>query len=43
MAIYSWLIIYDDGSSEITTADNPVDAIQNAKEDWYCNGVRAVV
>lgn len=41
--VYNWLIVYDDGSSEITQADNPMDAIEYAEKDWYYEGVRAVV
>ena len=40
---YNWVIVYDDGSTEITSAENPVDAIENAERDWYYEGVRAVI
>ena len=41
--IYNWIIIYDDGSTEITSADNPLDAIESTKKDWYYEVVRAVI
>ena len=42
-SVYNWLIIYDDGSSEVTQADNPIDAIENAEKDWDYEGVRAII
>lgn len=42
-SVYNWIIVYDDGSTEITQADNPMDAIENAEKDWYGEGVRAVI
>jgi hypothetical protein len=42
-SVYNWIIVYDDGSTEITQADNPMDAIEFVEKDWYCEGVRAVI
>ena len=42
-SVYNWIIVYDDNSTEITSAEDILDAIEYAKEDWYYKGVRAVI
>ena len=39
----SYIIIFDDGTTEIVKADNIIDAIEGCNADWYEKGVLAVV
>lgn len=42
-AIYNWLIVYNDGDTEIVVAEDPVGAVYNSEKDWDYEGVRAVI
>lgn len=43
MPYYNYMIIFDDGSTEIVQADNIVDAVEGCDADWYTKGVLSVV
>lgn len=42
---YNWVIVYDDGYTEIVVADNLTHAIEKAKEKIDCDddSIRAVI
>ena len=42
MQYYNYMIIFDDGTTEIVQADNVVDAVEGCA-DWYTKGVLSVV
>ena len=35
MPNYNYMVIFDDGSKEIVTADNIIDAVEGCDGDWY--------
>lgn len=39
----SYIIIFDDGTTEIVKADNIIDAVEGCSADWYEKGVLSVV
>ena len=43
MPVYNWMIVYNDGSTEIVQADNIMDALEDTQGEWYTNCVRAVI
>ena len=43
MQYYSYMVIFDDGTTEIVIADNIIDAIKGCDTDWYEKGVLSVV
>ena len=43
MPYYNWMIIFDDGSTEIVQADNVMDAVEGCDGDWYTRGVLSVI
>lgn len=43
MQYYSYMIIFDDGITEIVKADNIIDAIEQCNADWYGKSVLSVV
>jgi hypothetical protein len=43
MPYYNYMIIFDDGTTEIVQADNVVDAVESCDGDWYTRGVLSVI
>ena len=41
--MYNYMIIFDDGSTEIVQADNVIDAVEGWDGDWYIRGVLSVI
>ena len=43
MPMYSWMIIYNDESTETVKAEDVIDALNQTETDWYLVGVRAII